>query len=121
MTKFIDIKKRAVTGQCTEEDIRWLINEVDKLSMLIEEKQKTIAELSKWKESADKYIDDLVNKRVKELSIKWESDLNKVGRLLDEAKEELVRVGKEDAETKKEIARMQEIIKMMMNVDTKLH
>jgi hypothetical protein len=124
MTDLIGIKKRAFTGHCTNENIRWLINEVEKLSMLIEEKEKTIVELGKRsKETADKYIDDLVlvNKQVKELSIKGRSDLNKLRKLLDEATEELLKAKKELDETKKELARMQRSLKERMNVDTKLH
>ena len=47
--------------------------------------------------------------------------MNKVGKILDEAKEELMRAKEEEAETKNKIAWMQEIIKMMMNVDTRIH
>lgn len=120
MTKLIDIKKRAVTGHCTEENIRWLINEVEKLSILIEE--KTMAELSKWsKESADKYIDELVDKRVKELTIKWESDLAKAEEVIAKGRKELIRAKKEEAELRAKYALMEEILKEIINVDGQVH
>jgi septal ring factor EnvC (AmiA/AmiB activator) len=121
MTDLTGIKKRAVTGHCNNEDIQWLINEVERLSVLIGEKEKKRVELGKQSKNSAKNYADVMDKQFKELTSKWKAELNKVEKLLAETNDELIRAKKKDAETQKQIARIQRIINEMMNLDTRLH